>query len=65
MKPYQIVYAGTSTSKKYRYYYKNKQSGAVKAYIITVIFGEDGKVNSPAIVESSNFILDVLRVEND
>ena len=65
MKPYQIVYAGTTTSKKYRYYYMNKQSGAVKAYIITVIFGEDGKVNSPAVVESSNFILDVLRVESD
>lgn len=65
MKPYQIVYAGTTTSKKYRYYYKNKQSGAVKAYIITVIFGSDGKVNSPAVVESSNFILDVLRVESD
>ena len=65
MKPYQIVYAGTITSKKYRYYYKNKQSGAVKAYIVTVIFGEDGKVNSPAVVESSNFILDVLRVESD
>lgn len=65
MKPYQVVYSENSSSRKYRYYYKNKQSGAVKAYIITVIFGDENKVNSPAIVENNNFIFDTLKVEYD
>lgn len=65
MDPYQVVYSENSTARKYRYYYKNKQSGVVKAYCVTVIFGEEGKVNSPVIVENNDFIFDVLKVESD
>ncbi len=64
MKPYQIVYSENSSSRKYKYYYKDKQTGDIKAYYITVIFGDDNKVNSPVLVEENNFIYDILKSEN-
>lgn len=65
MDPYQTVYSGSSVSKKYKYYYKDKQSGEIRAYIITVIFGKDNCVNSPVITEENNFIFDILRIDKD
>lgn len=65
MDPYQIVYSESSVSRKYRYFYKDRQTGDVKAYIITVIFGKDNIVNSPVITEENNFLFDALKIDKD
>lgn len=64
MNPYQVVYSENSISRKYKYYYKDKQSDVIKAYYITVVFSKDNKVNSPVIEEENNFIYDFLKSEN-
>ena len=65
MKPYQIVYSENSTSVKYKYYCKDKQSDMINAYYITVILGKDNKVNSPVIEEENDFISEILnKLEN-
>jgi len=65
MDPYQIVYSENSISRKYKYYYKDKESGRIKAYYVTVMFGKDNKVNSPVIEEANNFIFEILKAENN
>ena len=64
MKPYQIVFSENIISKKYKYYYKDKQNGNINAYYITVIFNsETNIVNSPAIEEKNDFMFDILKPE--
>ena len=65
MKPYQVVYSENSTSVKYKYYCKDKQSDMIKAYYIIVILGKDNKVNSPVIEEENDFISDILQADNN
>ena len=65
MKPYQIVYSENSTSVKYKYYCKDKQSDMINAYYITVILGKDNKVNSPVIEEENDFISEILKADSN
>ena len=64
MDPYQVVYSQNTVSRKYRYYYNDKQSSDTKAFFITVMFGSDNTVNAPAIVESNNFIYEILSADS-
>lgn len=63
MKPYQIFYSESMKSKKYKYYYIDKQSENVKAYYITVIYDKtEHTVTAPAIEEENDFIGEILKV---
>lgn len=64
MKPYQTVYSKDMVSKKYKYYYRDKQENRIRAYYITVIFDSDeNTANSPAIEEENDFIKEILKPE--
>jgi hypothetical protein len=66
MTPYQTFYSGNTTVKKYKYYYRDKQSDVIGAYYITVIFSmEKHLVNAPVMEEENDFIYDILKVDND
>ncbi len=61
MEPYQTVVSDGTTSRKYKYYYKDKQSGSIKSYNLTILFSSStGNVNAPVIEEESSLISYIL-----
>ena len=65
MDPYKTVVSDGTISRKYKYYYKDKQSDSIKSYYITILFGSSTHtVNAPVIEEESSLIGYILNESN-